>query len=94
MMSRPIRQADLFPTTASVAEPPVFDPKRMEAAVRPRLSRLLAEARAASRMPWDEQRVGVHAELFHNMANWLPAAERDALRAAFEKELERLRAAD
>jgi len=39
------------------------------------------------------QRTRVNAMLFHNMANWLPEAERDSLRAVFLCELERLQGA-
>lgn len=51
------------------------------------------EARAAASMPWDAQRAEVNAVVFHNMANWLPAPERDMLRAAFRAEMDRLQAA-
>lgn len=61
--------------------------------IRQRLQALLATAQGAARMPWDAQRARVNAHLFHNMANWLPEPERDALREAFTQELERLRAA-
>ena len=84
------RQPDLFPTTAAIDAPPALDPESMRARVRPRLAVLLAEARAAAENPWTAERTRVHAHMFHNMANWLPAAERDALRAAFVAELIRL----
>ena len=84
------RQPDLFPTTAAIDAPAALDPETMRARVRPRLAALLAEARAAAENPWTAERTRVHAHLFHNMANWLPAAERDAVRAAFVVELIRL----
>ena len=93
-MSGPTRQPDLFGTP----QPDLFDalpepaqtPERMQALVRPRLQALLAEARRADSMPWPPQAAEVNALLFHNMANWLPEAERDSLRAAFRAELARL----
>ena len=88
------RQLDLFPTTAAIDAPPALDPESMRARVRPRLAALLAEARAAAENPWTAERTRVHAHIFHNMANWLPAAERDALRAAFVAELIRLGAGE
>ena len=93
-MSSAIRQADLFgtpqPDLFAAHDPAPQTPERMQALVRPRLAALLAEARAADRMPWDAQKTEVHAILFHNMANWLPPEEREALRAAFRVELTRL----
>lgn len=93
-MSAPIRQPDLFGTPQgdlfSAHDPAPQSPDRMQALVRPRLAALLAEVRGADRLPWDAQKAAVNAILFHNMANWLPANERDAQRAAFRSELERL----
>jgi hypothetical protein len=43
-------------------------------------------------MPWAAQETRVNRLLFHQMANWLPADERDALRSAFSRELDRLQA--
>jgi hypothetical protein len=81
------RQPDLFdalPPAPTVPKLPY---------IRERLHALLTTARAASMMPWDAQGARVNAMLFHNMANWLPEAERDELRAAFANGLARLRAA-
>ena len=44
-------------------------------------------------MPWDSRRARVNEALFHQMANWLAEADRDALREEFAQELCRLRAA-
>jgi len=92
-MTNPMRQSDLFPVQPDLLDglPPAGSAPSPEA-IRKRLEALLATARGAERMPWDEPRARVNAILFHNMANWLPAAERDKLRAAFAEELERLRA--
>lgn len=59
-------------------------------AIRTRLHALLATARAAEAMPWTPERTRVHRLMFHNMANWLPTGERDALRQDFAAELARL----
>lgn len=61
--------------------------------IRKELHALLATARAAERMPWGAQEARTNATIFPQMANWLPEAERDDLRAAFAAELDRLRAA-
>lgn len=82
-------QPDLF----AAHDPAPHTPERMAPRVRPRLLALLAEARAAARMPWPPREAETKAMLFHNMANWLPEAEREALRAAFRAEMERLAAA-
>ena len=71
--------------------PPSHAPKPEK--IRKRLLKLLATARGADRMPWPTQEAEVNAILFRQMANWLPEAERDALRADFAAEMERLRAA-
>lgn len=89
-MSRAAPQSDLF----AAHQPPPPAPERMAPRVRPRLLALLAEARAAERTPWPARAAEANAHLFHNMANWLPEAERDALRADFRSELDRLAAAD
>jgi hypothetical protein len=74
------RQADLF-----ASEPDLFDgapPRTTEPStdvIRQRLDDLLATAREAEFMPWDARRTRVNELLFHQMANWLPEAERDAL---------------
>jgi 23S rRNA maturation mini-RNase III len=85
-----MRQADLFsvgkPTSpASQSETP--DPD----AIRTRLHATLAEVQAARTLPWEPVRARVQETVFHNMANWLPEAERDQLRRAFAKEIARLR---
>jgi hypothetical protein len=85
--------ANLQPNLFDGEESLSLDPERMAALARRRISALLDEARAAASMPWDAQRAEVNALVFHNMANWLPAPERDVLRAAFRDEMGRLRAA-
>ena len=90
-MIRPSSQRDLFAVQPDLLDAlPARDPTPPLHVIRARLGALLATARAADRIPWDDQRARVNALLFHNMANWLPAAERDDLRTAFARELKRL----
>ena len=90
-MTHPTRQGDLFPVQPNLLDNlPTGSSIPSPDLIRQRLEHLLATARDAERLPWDGQRVRVNALLFHNMANWLPAEERDALRAAFVEELTRL----
>ena len=68
----------------------VGDPVR----VRKRLHKLLAEVRAATdKSPWSERDTRMWVGVFPNMANWLPQAEAEELRAAFRAELQRLKIA-
>lgn len=91
------RQPDLFGSPQGNLfaddDPAPRAPAQMEATVRPRLAAMLAELRAAQRMPWDAQQERVNRTLFPQMTNWLPEAEREHLRAAFGAELRRLGAA-
>lgn len=86
-----MRQDDLF------AARPLNEPLPPEvpepSAIRERLTNLLAVVRTADDLPWEPQRARVQANLFHNMANWLPSNERDALRSEFAAELARLQPA-
>jgi hypothetical protein len=40
--------------------------------VRADLYRILAEARAARKMPWEPKRVSLYRTIFPQMTNWLP----------------------
>ena len=83
-MTRPIgermpraKEPDLFATEAQPdlfgddAPTPVYraDPDE----VRAELHKILAEARAAERMPWEPTRVTLYRTIFSQMTNWLPA---------------------
>jgi hypothetical protein len=90
------RQGDLFGNDEQNAlfgdQPtPVYraDPDK----VREDLYKILAEARAAQKMPWEPTRVSVYRTIFPQMTNWLPEAEGAQLRFEFETELARLEAA-
>jgi hypothetical protein len=76
-------QDDLYP-----AEPVVYraDPDR----VRRKLERILAEARAADTMPWDNRKQALYRQIFPQMTLWLPEEEAAQLRLDFESEMERL----
>ena len=80
-------QLDLFATSkskVSVSETP--DPD----AIRERLNGILRQLRAAERVPRTAAELRSWRLVFPNMANWLPADERDALRLQFTAEVARL----
>ncbi len=77
-------QADLFGPTPT----PVYRPDL--AKVRARLHKILGEARAAETLPWEPARLSLYRTIFPDMCRYLPEEEGDALRRAFEAELERL----
>lgn len=61
--------------------------------VRAKMLGMLAQLRAAERMPWPERTARINEAIFPQMANWLPKDEGDQLRFAFEREMERLKLA-
>jgi hypothetical protein len=83
----PETQDDLFGPEAVPAYRP--DPDK----VRARLHRILAEARAAQRVPWEPTRVSLYRTIVPQMTLWLPEEEGAQLRFEFEAELARLEAA-
>jgi hypothetical protein len=89
-------QLDLFgadePELFDEDAPTVYyhgDPDR----VRARLHRLIAEARAAETLPWDEDSVRLYRKIVPQMVRWLPAEEAAQLCFDFEEEMRRLLAA-
>ena len=92
----PSRQGDLFghdeqddlfddqPTPVYRADPDQ---------VRADLYKILAEARAAKKMPWDPTRLSLYRTVFPQMTNWLPDEEGAQLRFEFEAEVARLKVA-
>jgi hypothetical protein len=91
------RQQDLFETQA---EPELFGPDEAPPAYRPdldqvraRLHKILAEARAAEKLPWDQDRLLVYRTIFPQMAGWLPEEEAAQLRFEFQTEMARLKVA-
>jgi len=90
-------QQDLF---EDESQPELFDPDAAPPAYRPdpdevraRLHRILAEARAAENLPWDQDRLLVYRTIFPKMAGWLPEEEAAQLRFDFDTEMARLKAA-
>ena len=81
-------QDDLFDEDAAPVEYRA-DPDK----VRARLHRILAEARAARKLPWEPTRVSLYRTIFPQMTNWLPDEEGAQLRFEFETEIKRLEAA-
>lgn len=61
--------------------------------IRRRLNALLAKAREAESMPWDDRKARMWQIVFPQMANWLPDDEANQLRFEFAQELERLKLA-
>ncbi|MFO0994190.1 MAG: hypothetical protein U1E67_19920 [Hyphomicrobiales bacterium] len=61
--------------------------------VRAKLHRIIAEARAASTVPWDAQRLRHYLTVVPQMSLWLPEDEATQLRLEFELEIKRLEAA-
>ena len=81
-------QSDLFgedtPTPEYRADPDL---------VRAELNKILAEARAAQKLPWEPKTVLLYRTIFPQMTNWLPDDEGAQLRFEFESEIKRLEAA-
>ena len=90
------RQPDLF---LSDKQPEGFEdaPARAYRAdpdeVRAGLNQMLAEARAAKELPWEQKTVSLYRTIFPQMTRWLPEDEAAQLRLAFDTELARLEAA-
>jgi hypothetical protein len=61
--------------------------------VRAKLNKVLAEIRAASEMPWDDDTLGYHQLVFPQMSRSLPEEEAAQLRFEFEEQVKRLLAA-
>ena len=90
------RQGDLFghdqpDPSDEEHETPTYYPDPDE--IRAELHKILAEARAAKSMPWDEARASLYRTIFPQMTNALPEDEGAQLRFQFEEELARLEAA-
>ena len=81
-------QAELFGEDAPTPEYRA-DPDE----VRAELYKILAEARAAQKLPWEPKRVRLDRTIFPQMTNWLPQEEAAQLCFEFDTELARLEAA-
>ncbi|MDQ6436525.1 hypothetical protein RB623_20945 [Mesorhizobium sp. LHD-90] len=89
-------QLDLFgadePELFDEDAPTVYyygDPDR----VRAHVGRLIAEARAAKTVPWDEDSLRLYRKIVPQMVLWLPEDEARQLCFDFEEEMRRLLAA-
>ena len=80
----PTAQGELFEARAQPAYRPNLDK------VRARLEKLLAEARAAERMPWEPSQLSLYRLIFPQMTLWLPEEEGLQYRLAFDAEMGRL----
>jgi hypothetical protein len=80
-------QSDLFGAEATPTYHP--DPDK----VRSRLHKILAEARAAQKLPWEPTTVSLYRTIFPQMTLCLPEEEGAQLRVQFEEEIARLEAA-
>src|SRR5437763_1096903 len=69
---------DLFGASDVPAYGP--DPEK----VRARLHKILAEAQAAQKLPWEPTTVSLYRTIFPQMTNWLPEDEGAQLRFQFE----------
>lgn len=95
-MARPTQQ-DLFGADSQPelftadAAPPAYRPDPDQ--VRARLLKILAEARGAEKLPWDQDKLLVYRTIFPQMAGWLPEEEAAQLKFEFDTEMARLKAA-
>ena len=89
-------QHDLFPAEE---QPDLFGDSRPAPyrpdpdKVRARLYKILGEARAAQRLPWEPTRLSLYRTIVPQMTLFLPEDEGAQLRFEFEAELQRLEAA-
>jgi hypothetical protein len=91
------RQSDLFQTDEQ-SDPFGEDESTPEYradpnSVRAELYKILAEARAAKKLPWEPKTVVLYRTIFPQMTNWLSDEEGAQLRFEFEAEIKRLEAA-
>lgn len=89
------RQRDLFQDgdQSGSDESPTPEYRADPDTVRAELHKILAEARAAQKLPWDPSKASLYRTIFPQMTNWLPEDEGAQLRFEFETEIARLEAA-
>jgi hypothetical protein len=91
------RQSDLFQAHEQSGlfgeETPTPEHRADPDAVRAELYKILAEARAAQKLPWEPKIVLLYRTIFPQMTNWLPDDEAAHLRFEFDTEIKRLEAA-
>jgi hypothetical protein len=90
-------QPDLFQTDTQSdlfgEDTPAPEYRADPESVRAELYKILAEARAAQKLPWGPKTVLLYRTIFPQMTNWLPDDEGAQLRFEFETEIRRLEAA-
>ncbi len=90
------RQSDLFqddPQSELFGEDtPTPEYRADPDSVRAELYKILAEVRAAQKLPWEPKTVLLYRTIFPQMTNWLPDEEGAQLRFEFETEIKRLEA--
>ena len=86
-------QSDFFEDDPQfgVEAAPVYRPDPDK--VRSRLHRILGEAKASGKLPWDPARLSLYRTIFPQLTLWLPEEEGAQLRFEFKTELSRLEAA-
>jgi hypothetical protein len=91
------RQPDLFQSDEQTElfgeDTPTPEYRPEPDSVRAELYKILAEARAAQRLPCEPKMVLLYRTIFPQMTNWLPDDEGAQLRFEFETEIKRLEAA-
>jgi hypothetical protein len=91
------RQADLFQSDGHSdlfgEDTPTSEYRADPDSVRAELYKILAQARAAQKLPWEPKTVLLYRAIFPQMTNWLPDEEGAQLRFEFETEIKRLEAA-
>lgn len=85
-------QFSLFGQGDDRLQVPAPKPVDHESRAREKLTRILALARSADHMPWDERNARMWQTVFPQMANWLPDEEADRMRQEFAREIDRLKA--
>ncbi|HKS88088.1 MAG TPA: hypothetical protein VJR70_01490 [Stellaceae bacterium] len=88
---RDLYRAEAQPDLFGDSGPPPYRPDPDK--VRARLYKILSEARAAQRLPWEPTRTSLYRTIVPQMTLWLPEDEGAQLRFEFEAELRRLEAA-
>jgi hypothetical protein len=90
------RQSDLFQDVTRSdlfgEDTPTPEYRADPDSVRAELYKILAEARASQRLPWEPKTVLLYRTVFPQMTNWLPEGEGAQLRFEFEMEIKRLEA--
>jgi len=81
-------QAEMQPDLFGAEPVPAYRPDPEK--VRSRLHKILAEARAAQKLPWEPTTVSLYRTIVPQMTNWLPEEEAAQLRFEFDSELARL----